>query len=83
MYTHVRRYNGFLVGVISVGLASAHPNNYFDQSFFSCRHLPVGVLFDLFGRGGSLPWNVTVHFKVRGVLSAVYRQYSENLYIHP
>ena len=29
-----------------------------------CRHLPVGVLFDLFGRGGSLPWNVTVHFKV-------------------
>lgn len=26
-------------------------------------HLPVGVLFDLFGRGGSLPWNVTVHFK--------------------
>ena len=30
----------------------------------SLRHYPVGVLYDLFGRGGRLPWNITVHFKV-------------------
>lgn len=24
---------------------------------------PVGVLYDLYGRGGQLPWTVTVHFK--------------------
>jgi hypothetical protein len=50
-----------------------------------CRHLPVGVLFDLFGRGGSLPWNVTVHFKVHVhtwchiQFSAVYHWYDESL----
>lgn len=26
-------------------------------------HYPVGVLFDLYGRGGRMPWNITVHFK--------------------
>ena len=29
-----------------------------------CRQYPVGVLYDLYGRGGQLPWTVTVHFKV-------------------
>ena len=28
------------------------------------RHYPVGVLYDLYGRGSRLPWNITVHFKV-------------------
>ncbi|XP_067676125.1 autophagy protein 5-like [Haliotis asinina] len=26
-------------------------------------HYPIGVLFDLYGSGTSLPWNVTVHFQ--------------------
>ena len=26
-------------------------------------HYPVGVLYDLYGRGSRLPWNITVHFK--------------------
>ncbi|XP_074647344.1 autophagy protein 5-like [Tubulanus polymorphus] len=26
-------------------------------------HYPVGVLFDLYGSGANLPWNITVHFK--------------------
>lgn len=26
-------------------------------------HYPVGVLYDLYGRGGRLPWTITVHFK--------------------
>ena len=41
----------------------------------------MGVLYDLYGRGGRLPWNVTVHFKVRftrclcdilGLISEIY-----------
>ena len=28
------------------------------------RHYPVGVLYDLYGRGGRLPWTIAVHFKV-------------------
>ena len=29
------------------------------------RHYPVGVLYDLYGRSSTLPWEVTVHFKVK------------------
>ena len=28
------------------------------------RHYPVGVLYDLYGRGMNLPWEITVHFRV-------------------
>ena len=28
------------------------------------RHYPIGVLYDMHGRGYELPWEVTVHFKV-------------------
>lgn len=29
-----------------------------------CRHYPVGVLYDLYGRSVNLPWEITVHFRV-------------------
>ena len=34
----------------------------------SCRHYPVGILYDLYGRGGNLPWEITVHFRVSVLL---------------
>ena len=32
-----------------------------------CRHLPVGLLFDLLAHKCTLPWNLIVHFSVSPV----------------
>ena len=36
----------------------------FILSIFRYRHYPIGVLFDLYASSDTLPWNITVHFKV-------------------
>ena len=37
---------------------------FFSNFILFSRHYPIGVLFDLFASNESLPWNITLHFKV-------------------
>lgn len=36
----------------------------------------MGVLYDLYGREGRLPWSVTVHFKVTKVVERIMGSYA-------